>query len=50
MSAIKLDLCGNVVPGFNKYAKELHTETRSCFLAGKSLGKPRAGLSYTDMC
>ena len=39
-----------VVPGFNEYAKELHTETRSCFIAWKSLGMPRAGLCYTDMC
>ena len=39
-----------VVPGFNEYAKELYTEARSCFIAWKSLGKPRAGLCYTDMC
>ena len=39
-----------VVPGFNEYAKELDTEARSCFIAWKSLGKPRAGLCYTDMC
>ena len=39
-----------VVPGFNEYAKELHKEARSCFIAWKSLGKPRAGLCYTDMC
>ena len=39
-----------VVPGFNGYAKELHTESRSCFIAWKWLGKPRAGLCYTDMC
>ena len=29
-----------VVPGFNEYAKELHTVSRSCFIAWKSLGKP----------
>ena len=39
-----------VVPGFNEYAKELHKEARSCFIAWKSLGKPRVGLCYTDMC
>ena len=39
-----------VVPGFNEYAKELHTEARSCFIAWKSLEKPRAGLCYTGMC
>ena len=39
-----------VVPGFNEYAKELHKEARSCFIEWKSLGKPRAGLCYTDMC
>ena len=39
-----------VVPGFNEYAKELHTEARFCFLTGKFLGKPRAGSCYTDMC
>ena len=39
-----------VVSGFNEYAKELHTEARSCFLTWKSLGKLRAGLCYTDMC
>ena len=39
-----------VVHGFNEYAKELHKEARSCFIAWKSLGKPRAGLCYTDMC
>ena len=39
-----------VVPGFNEYAKELHNVARSCFIAWKSLGKPRAGLCYTDMC
>ena len=39
-----------VVPGFNVYVKELHTEARSCFIAWKSLGKPRAGLCHTDMC
>ena len=39
-----------VVPGFNEYAKELHKEARSCFIAWKSLGKPRAGLCYIDMC
>ena len=38
-----------VVPGFNENAKELHKEARSCFTAWKSLGKPRAGLCYTDM-
>ena len=38
-----------VVPGSNEYAKELHTEARSCFIAWKSLDKPRAGC-YTDMC
>ena len=39
-----------VVPGFNEYAKELHTEAPSCFLAWKPLEKPRAGLYYTDIC
>ena len=39
-----------VVLGFKEYAKKLHTEARSCFLAWKSLRKPRAGLCYTDMC
>ena len=39
-----------IEPGFNEYAKELHKEARSCFIAWKSLGKPRAGLCYTDMC
>ena len=39
-----------VVPRFNEYAKELHTEVRSCFIAWKSLGMPRADLCYTDMC
>ena len=39
-----------VVSGFSEYAKELQTEARSCFIAWKSLGKPRAGLCYTDMC
>ena len=38
-----------VVPGFNEYAKELHKEARSCFIAWKSLGKPRAALCYTDI-
>ena len=36
--------------GFNEYAKELHTEARSCFIAWKSIGKPRAGLYSTDIC
>ena len=39
-----------VVPEFNEYSKELHKEARSCFIAWKSLGKPRTGLCYTDMC
>ena len=38
------------MPGFNEYAKELHKEAQSCFIAWKSLSKPRAGLCYTDMC
>ena len=42
--------CDYAVHGFNEYAKELHKEARSCFIAWKSLGKPRAGLCYTDMC
>ena len=47
----KVKISGDyVVPGFNEYAKRLYTEGRSCFLAWKSLGKPRAGLCYTDMC
>ena len=39
-----------VVPCVSEYAKELHKEARSCLIAWKSLGKPRAGLCYTDMC
>ena len=38
------------VPGFNEYAKELHTEAQSYFNAWKSLGKPRAGICYKDIC
>ena len=39
-----------VVPGFNEYAKELHKEARSCFIAWNTLGKPSASLCYIDMC
>ena len=39
-----------VVPGFSEYAKQLQTEARSCFIAWKSLGKPRVGLCYTEIC
>ena len=39
-----------VVPGFDEYTKELRIEARSCFIAWKSLGKPRAGSCFTDMC
>ena len=51
ISTSKMKTSGDyVVPGFNEYAKELHKEAQSCFIAWKSLGKPRASLCYTDMC
>ena len=35
ISTSKVKTSGDyVVPGFNEYAKELHKEARSCFIAG----------------
>ena len=39
-----------IVPGFNKFAKQLHSEARAGYLLWKASGKPRAGLLYFNMC
>ena len=33
-----------IVPGFNEFAKQLHSEARADYLLWKASGKPRAGL------
>ena len=35
-----------IVPGFNKFAKQLRSEARADYLLWKASGKPRAGLLY----
>ena len=35
-----------IVPGFNEFAKQLHSEARADYLLWKASGKPRAGLLY----
>ena len=39
-----------IVPGFNEFAKQLHSEARADYLLWKASGKPRAGLLYLSMC
>ena len=39
-----------IVPGFNEFVKQLHSEARADYLLWKASGKPRAGLLYFDMC
>ena len=39
-----------IVPGFNKFAKQLHSEARADYLLWKASGKPRAGLLHLNMC
>ena len=38
------------MPGFNEFAKQLHSEARADYLLWKASGKPRAGLLYLNMC
>ena len=38
-----------IVPGFNKFAKQLHSEARADYLLWKALGKPRARLLYFNL-
>ena len=39
-----------IVPGFNEFAKQLHSEARGDYLLWKASGKPRSGLLYLNMC
>ena len=39
-----------IVPGFNEFANQLHSEARTDYLLWKVWGKPRAGLLYLNMC
>ena len=39
-----------IVPGFNEFAKQLHSEAREDYLLWKASGKPRAGLLCFNMC
>ena len=39
-----------IVPEFNEFAKQLHSEARADYLLWKASGKPRAGLLYFNMC
>ena len=39
-----------IVPGFNEFAKQLHSEARADYFLWKASGKPRAGLLYLSMC
>ena len=39
-----------IVPGFNEFAKQLHSEARGDYLVWKASGKPRSGLLYLNMC
>ena len=39
-----------IVPGYNKFAKQLHSEARADYLLWKTSGNPRAGLLYFNMC
>ena len=39
-----------IVPGFNEFAKQLHSEARADYLLWKASGKHRAGLLYLNMC
>ena len=39
-----------IVPRFNDYAKQLHSEARADYLLWKASGKPRAGLLYFNLC
>ena len=39
-----------IEPGFNKFAKQLHSEARADYFLWKTSGKPRAGLLYLNMC
>ena len=39
-----------IVPGFNEFANQLHSEARADYLLWKASGKPRAGLLYLNMC
>ena len=38
------------MPGFNEFAKQLHSEAREDYLLWKASGKPRTGLLYFNMC
>ena len=38
-----------IVPGFNKYLKELHYEARAHYLNWRNAGRPRTGESHSDM-
>ena len=39
-----------IVPGFNEFAKQLHSEARGDYLLWKASGKPSSGLLYLNMC
>ena len=39
-----------IVPGFNEFAKQLHSEARAVYLLWTASVKPRAGLLYLSMC
>ena len=39
-----------IVPGFNEFAKQLHSEARRDYLLWKASGKLRSGLLYLNMC
>ena len=38
-----------IVPGYNDYAKELHREARTAYIAWKRAGRPRTGVFCSDM-
>ena len=39
-----------IIPGFNEFDKQLHSEAREDYLLWKASGKPRSGLLYLNMC
>ena len=38
-----------IVPGYNDYAKELHCEARTAYIAWKHAGRPCTGVFCSDM-
>ena len=39
----------NIVPGFNEFAKELHSAARDAYVAWRDAGRPRSGSLCSDM-